>query len=299
MQLSYTCLSQQHESFDKKLPPGLQELQLSYLHTPLGELREQLDILTRFDFTPWNEYEVICLGEVLPKEGFLKHVRVGICGETHVDAALRKLTHMSSLVMCASNHGPEGMGILKPLVSSPATYSNLCSLRVEVVELQDPCGVGALTQVTRLEVMSIGTSKEEQQRAWVAEVGRMAGLRWLSVPGVLLVGGTSWVGGLKQLQVLVVSNEDWGSLMFPQPPEVLPQVVEGLEGCSPQALPPRLLLLGLTDMSEEQAAALQVRRRLRQALSGCEVVVGVDLDEVGAPIKQLAGLPEALQQALA
>jgi hypothetical protein len=299
-QLSFLHLfrwQQQETAFSDKLPPGLQELQLSIVDTFLGYMKEESNILTRYDFTPWYEVTVDWL-QVVPN---FKHVRVGICGETHVDAALRKLTHMSSLTVCARNHGPGGMGILKPLVSSPTTYSNLRSLELLVKELQDPCGVGALTQVTRLVVQSSSTSSDEQQRSWAAELGRMAGLRWLSVPAVLLVADQAWLGGLKQLQVLVVSNEMWGSLMYPSPPEVLPQVVEGLEGCSPQALPPRLLLLGFSSMSAEQAAALQVRRRLRHALSssGCEVVVGVDLDEVADPIKQLAGLPEALQQALA
>jgi hypothetical protein len=293
-QLSFLFLdrwSEQEASFSDQLPPGLQELQLRYLHTPLAYLESQeAKILTRYDFTPWNEYPVVDL----PFFPNFKHVRVGICGETHVDAALRRLSGMSSLYLSG------GMGILQPLVSSPATYSNLHSLRLHVNQLQDPCGVGALTQVTRLVVSSRGVSRVEQQRAWVAQVGCMSGLRWLSVPGVLLAADQAWLGGLEQLHVLVLTREIWSRLV-PKPPDVLPQVVEGLEGCSPQALRPRLLLLGFTSMSAEQAAALQVRRRLRQALSssGCEVVVGVDLDEVADPVKQLAGLPVALQQALA
>jgi hypothetical protein len=124
----------------------------------------------------------------------------------------------------------------------------------------------------------------------------MAGLRWLSVPDVLLVADQAWLRGLEQLRVLVLCQQgkDWfGKLM--------PAVVEGLATCSMQVLPPRLLLLGFRRMPFEHDVPRQVWRRLQQRLSsrGCEVVVGVDLHEVFDPVKQLAGVPVALQQALA
>jgi hypothetical protein len=121
-------------------------------------------------------------------------------------------------------------------------------------------------------------------------VEQLQGLRWLSVPAVLLEAGWGWLGGLQQLQVLVVCCMD---------PAV--STLTWLEGCSPAAVPPRLQVLGVSGMTAEQAAGWQLRRRLQQELgsSGCEVVVGVDLDEVGDPTQQLAGLPVELQQALA
>jgi hypothetical protein len=130
----------------------------------------------------------------------------------------------------------------------------------------------------------------------------MPALKWLSVPDVLLLE-QAWLGDLQQLQVLVLNREE--QMLFPEEQarvaQVLQQVVEALEGCSPQALPPTLLLLGFSHMTAEQAVSWQVRRRLRQLVgsSGCEVVVGFDLDEVCDPVKQLAGLPVALQQLLA
>jgi hypothetical protein len=188
---------------------------------------------------------------------------------------------------------------LQPLFSAAQSHQGLRRLRLSLVQLTgDPRGLSALNQVTRLELTSMGDSQEQEQRAWVAELGRMAGLRWLSVPDVLLATEQAWLGGLPKLQVLVVHNQSW--MMDDTIPQVLPQVVEGLVGCSPEALPPRLLLLGFTHMSAEEGAAVGVRRlQQRLASSGCEVVVGVDLDEVGHPMKQLAGLPVALQQALA
>jgi hypothetical protein len=72
-------------------------------------------------------------------------------------------------------------------------------------------------------------------------------------------------------------------------------------GCRPTALPPQLQLLGASGLTAEQAAHWELRRRLQQLVgsSGCEVVVGPDLDEVCDPTQPLAGLPLCLQQALA
>jgi hypothetical protein len=290
----------QEAALSDKLPPGLKELQLLGVETPLGEMVQEKDILTRFDLMPWNRFAI----HWLPEFPNFNHVCVGgyLYTNTQADAALRKLTNMSSLIVCAANHVLGGLGVLQTLVSSPTTYSNLRSLELHVEGLQDPCGVGALTQVTRLVVTSIAHSGEQQQRAWVAEVGRMAGLRWLSVPAVLLAVDQAWLGGLKQLQVLVLKKEHWVYVDGRHPIDVLPQVVEWLEGCSPQALPPRLLLLGFFGLWANKVGGIwQLRRRLQRALgsSGCEVMVAWDVDELADPIKQLAGLPVALQQALA
>jgi hypothetical protein len=74
-----------------------------------------------------------------------------------------------------------------------------------------------------------------------------------------------------------------------------------LEECRQQVLPPSLRVLGVSPVSAGQSAAWQLRHHLQQVLSssGCEVVVGVDLDEVADRALQLEGLPAALQQALA
>jgi hypothetical protein len=68
-----------------------------------------------------------------------------------------------------------------------------------------------------------------------------------------------------------------------------------------QMLPPQLSVLGSISEYEGQVVPRQVWRRLQQRLisSGCQVVVGLDLHQVFDPVKQLAGLPVALQQALA
>jgi hypothetical protein len=121
----------------------------------------------------------------------------------------------------------------------------------------------------------------------------MSQLQWLSVPHVFLGGEWGWLSGLQQLQVLVVTC---GTFMNDTPPSSLPW----LEECSPEVFPPRLQVLGVSGVTAEQAVSWQVRSRLQQLVgSGCEVVVGSDLDEVCDPAMQLAGLPVGLQQVLA
>jgi hypothetical protein len=123
----------------------------------------------------------------------------------------------------------------------------------------------------------------------------MVGLKWLSVPGLLVAAGWSWLECLKQLQVLELTSEHprsdaWGHLR--------------VEELSPHSLPPQLQLLAISRDAAEAVTGVQgrnaQRRRLQQQLgtSECEVVVGVDLQQVVDPTQQLAGLPVALQQAL-
>jgi hypothetical protein len=76
-----------------------------------------------------------------------------------------------------------------------------------------------------------------------------------------------------------------------------------VQGCSQEVLPPRLQVLGVSGVTAKHGVPGQLRRHLQRLLgsssSGCEVVVGPDLDAVGDPTQQLAGLPAVLQQALA
>jgi hypothetical protein len=77
-------------------------------------------------------------------------------------------------------------------------------------------------------------------------------------------------------------------------------VLQLLERCTREALPPQLQLLGFTGISVQQAEAAGLRRRLQWVVggSGCEVVAGPNLELIWDPAQLLAGLPEALQQAL-
>jgi hypothetical protein len=142
----------------------------------------------------------------------------------------------------------------------------------------------------------VAAKAEAWEKVWAAEFGRMPGLRWLSVPEELLAVDQAWLGGMQQLQVLVLSDEDPRA----QIASVYADLVEGLSSCSMQALPPRLRLLGLSVAPSEQVVCRQVWRQLQQRLLsiGCDLVVGVDLDVVADPFMRLARLPVELQQVL-
>jgi hypothetical protein len=278
------------------LPTGLQQLELGGLFLPPSMLREQQELLTGFHglFLLGDELQVQCSWTKLRS---LEGVWASNFRRPQVCAALQQLVKLSVLEVRARATGQD----LQRAVSAAAGLQGLRRLHMEVPDLLQMSGqLAALTRLTHLKVFFREQQHEqdqqqlEQQRGWAAEVGRMSWLRWLSVPVQLLAADQGWLGGLEQLQVLVLSGVEVS------PAGVTQQVVQWLEKCDLQQLPPRLLLLGLTGITAEQAAAWQVRRRLQQRLSsgGCEVVFGVDLDEVCDPVKQLAGLPAELQQAL-
>jgi hypothetical protein len=222
--------------------------------------------------------------------------------EPAAQAAVKQLTQLSSLtvtdiIMPGAARGLYGM---QQAVATAASMSRLRRLHLQantvrtICQLQ-PAVLAAVTQLTQLRVsMDIPSAGAEQQQAWAAAVPRMTGLQWLSLPCGLLGTNLGWSGSMQQLRVLVVCCA--ARLQGASLASTLPW----LEGCTQQALPPRLQVLGVSGMTAQQAADWQLRRRLQQLVgsSGCEVVVGVNLDEAADPTQQLAGLPAALQQAL-
>jgi hypothetical protein len=152
-----------------------------------------------------------------------------------------------------------------------------------------PAPQAHVTQL-RLSVQAQASCTLQEQQAWGVVMRCLPGLRWLSVPDVLLGAGSGWLAGMQQLRVLVVKCTGADGMHG-----------QWLEGCTRAALPPRLQVLGVSGLTAQQAASMRLRRRLRQELAGseCEVVVGVSLDEAADPTQQLAGLPATLQQALA
>jgi hypothetical protein len=164
-------------------------------------------------------------------------------------------------------------------------------------------GLSQLTGLRQLSVWFHCDTGKEERRAWTKDLGCMPNLKWLAVPdAVLLVPDRSWLGGLTQLQVLqVMANNE------PEKIEVASsngawrtstdRADKWLNKGSLRAVPRQLRVLLVTGVTAEQAASLHLRRRLQQQLRrsrGCELVVAV-----ADPTKQLVGLPEALQQALA
>lgn len=231
-------------------------------------------------------------------------------------AALQSLVNLSGLTL----DGPLSLlrSHIHHTISKLHSFPALRCLSWTPTALEEASGLAGLTRLTRLDVSCHFCGGPSEQRAWTAELGSMSRLRWLSVPGVLLVAGQTWLRGLEQLQVLVLdmtslppgryTPREWWQRPAPlechelrPQPLVLSRVVAGLLGASPLPLPPRLQLLGFSNILPEEAVSRRVWRQLQRRLSsvGCEVVAGADLREVCDPVKRLAGVPMALQQALA
>jgi hypothetical protein len=198
-------------------------------------------------------------------------------------AAVKQLTKLSALDLPIFN-----ISCLLGVLATAATISSLRRLHLDLYGMPSPAGLTALGQLTQLRLsMPDELATDEQLQAWAEAVGCLSGLRWLSLSGMLLVAGAAWLGSLQQLRVLELQCE--GRAM---------ECVSSMSWL--EALPTRVRVLCVSGVSAG-AQAVQLRGRLQRALAsrGCEVVVGVDLDEVAGPTQQLAGLPEALQQALA
>jgi hypothetical protein len=277
--------------FSAHLPPGLQQLQLRNMIIMPSHLHQDKEILTGCRGL-WNSEEQLPVQSSYTTLRFLTSVSAGDLAQPHVVTALQQLVKLTGLGVVGSSAGDD----LPPAMSAAAGLQGLRSLHLRIPHLQQTPGhLAALTQLTSLRLsLCSGSSGGLRNSAWAAELGRMSWLRWLSVPAVLLVGEQAWLGGLQQLQVLVLGSGEGVTQ------QMLSRVVQWLGECAPQQLPPRLLLLGLAGTAALQAVPWDVRRRLQQRLgsSGCEVVVGVSLNEVCDPVKQLAGLPVRLQQAL-
>jgi hypothetical protein len=281
-------------AMDSKLPPGLKELELwdAYTGMPLADLQGQQQTLIGYTWEGTKSGP-----QLLPKMSGLKSVQVYTSAmEPCIPDGIIQLPKLFSLKVLNTFPGNR-VGDLQPVVTQVASIKGLSCLQLWVTDLQPAPGVYALTALTRLVLQSIGDGGQEQLRSWAKELGRMANLRWLSVPDKMLVTEQAWLGGLKQLQVLVLSC---GVLGGRKKPQWFDQVVQWLRGCSPQDMPPHLLLLGYS-VTPGQALRWKLRGRVLPLVgsSGYEVVAGVDLDEVSDAMQQLAGWPTALQRALA
>jgi hypothetical protein len=275
-----------------KLPPTLQQLELSHIPGPLDGFKEQEQVVTEWHTGSFSnvEQQLDCLRLGLPR---LRQVGLGVSclSMPAAGTALAQNTGLSGLALIVVGGDPKHM---PSALAAAGSLSNLRSLQLHLVNPPPPTGLSALKQVTKLVTrMSGDAGTLAKRRGWAEEIGRMAGLQWLSVPDGLLGAGWGPLAGLQQLRVLVVHCVGFSA-------EITSAMELLLEEWGQHGLPPRLQVLCVHGLSADQAATKQFRR-LRQLLrgSGCEVVVGVDLDEVCDPAQQLAGLPVALQQVLA
>jgi hypothetical protein len=295
------------------LPPRLQELQLAESGTALEVVEEQKEVVMSWSLNIQEE-GVQQLLTRLPNLTSVHVVDQHMCSPA-AQAALKTAGKLSALTVFGGIMPPGGaLQVLQQAVATAASMRHLRRLHLQLHTdslLERQMGLAALKQLTQLRV-SIGYSDdivEQRQRVWLQEVGTLQGLRWLSLPNVFLEEPQAWLGELQQLRVLVLHGMDdtyteYGS-DDPCPDEYYRSRSAAisnpwLKGFIQQALPQSLRVLGLSGMTAAQAATWQLRRHMQQRLgsSGCEVVVGVDLDEVCDPVQQLAGVPVAPHQVL-
>jgi hypothetical protein len=294
-------------SISHLLPPNLTMLEMVETSADLQVLQEQQQVLKRYErpllfmeldgLDAWGERDAPFSDKIAVLSGCealcldMEEVE-----DPRYRPDLALLNNLSALVVkvgecCDSGSWPKDLGALLSVTG--------CLHTIRRLELR--CGgtralrrLASLSAVTHLKLsLTTQDSSTVESAVWAEEVSSMAGLRYLSVPSVVLQAGQGWLGGLQQLQVLVVQ----GGLLWDGPRQDVLWLMEP----SPLLLPPQLLVMGVATIAGGSGTVLrQLRSHLRRRLAGCEceVVVGVDMDEVCDPTQQLAGLPVALRQAL-
>jgi hypothetical protein len=180
------------------LPSGLQQLEVVDKDNDyLTVLEEQREVVTAWDIEDLEEEDV---QRLLPRLPNLRAVTVDLA-DVAATAALKHLTQLSSLALYNINVLSKGKRrAMQALVATAAGLRSLRRLDLDFHALSAPLAWDGLTQLTHLG-LSVGepaeTSQQEQQ-AWAEMLGRMAGLRWLSVPGVLLAADQAWLSCLQQ-----------------------------------------------------------------------------------------------------
>jgi hypothetical protein len=276
------------------LPPGLKELQVCGMfrgrqaQAVPPTVEEQHQVLTR-----WDTGSLMDVQQQLSPLTNLRHLSLG--AEDLQDPAspmvMAQHSNLSVLGMTATSDASPGC--VQVALAAAASIKNLkcLHLQLRLFDMAAAAKLAALTGVTRLSVKVV-CEEMQQYRALADGVGRMTGLQWLRVPGEALQEGCAWLGSLQQLRVLDVACQHTAEASCDA---ILMQL---LDWCSSQALPPQLRMLWVSGIKAKQAASWRLRHCLLGRLnsSGCELVVGPDLNEVAGPAQQLAGLPAALQQ---
>jgi hypothetical protein len=115
----------QQQSFSSKLPPGLQELQLSNMNTPLTELQQEEHILTGYTV---GAVLTSCLG-VLPTFTRLQSMSYGYAGvfeEPQVCTVMQQLSGLRSLDVQAQ----QAVGSMHTALQAAPSYHNLRRLQL-------------------------------------------------------------------------------------------------------------------------------------------------------------------------
>jgi hypothetical protein len=283
--------------------PAVQELELYYCHEATFEsLLGHKQVLTGlnwggFQMGPRVSFQHFNNWQDLVSFSNIKTLRLNDRDLTR-DACLEAMAHvehLSTVRVFVSGCDSEDM---EDVSTAAACLNKLRHLHLDLKRIPRLPGLPQVTGLTRLTLKEVMFGAPGSAGpSWAQEVRQLQGLRWLSVPVALLSEGAAWLGGLQQLQVLVLHcdpvSHGAGRLSGKWWLWVL--------GCSPQELPAQLQVLCLSGVAAQHVASRRLRRRLRNRLRSreCQVVVGPDLDRLADPTQQLAGLPLGLQQVLA
>jgi hypothetical protein len=125
-------------------------------------------------------------------------------------AALQQvsLSALTLYMYCLEPHAV--LPAMQAAVETAASMQGLRRLHVHFGRVSAPIALDGM-QLSAGRAAGSANQQQHQQQQWqqvqpcafVEALGRMDGLRWLSVPDVVLTGGWAWLGGLQQLRVLV------------------------------------------------------------------------------------------------
>jgi hypothetical protein len=246
----------------RELPPCLQQLEVMDLDNDnLAVLEEQREVVTAWDIEDLEERRAQRLLARLPNLTGARVTAWDLSGRGAL-AAVQQLCKLSALTLSSATDFVAMLNV-QAVVAAAASMSSVQCLYLQSFDLTERPALTVLTQLTQLRVSAWRPvhCTEEQQAAWAEVLQTMAGLRWLSVPGVLLQASQRGLGGMERLQVLMLHvTVSTTSTTTTSSSDSMPW----LEGCTREVLPPSLQLLGVSGMSAQQAAAWHLRRRLQQ-----------------------------------
>jgi hypothetical protein len=205
--------------------------------------------------------------------------------------SLKHLKQLTFLQAMANDRQPT----LVPLLAAAAKLPSLRHLHLRLALPTTLAGLSVFTGLSRLTFHDkthcmAWPGPVAPYTAWGKELGRLPALKWLTVSSGMFQAGQGWLGGLKQLQVLVVdatfdgNSPAWTSSS------------SSSSSSSGPALPPQLRALGLVLSGASASSTWSLTGLVSKSKCyECEMAAGSNLEVVDKRILQLPGLPAELR----